>query len=40
VRLLAPLAPPIILNSGQNDWDHRDEKPAVEAMIPSSSRSR
>src|SRR5207247_3403448 len=26
VRLLAPLVPPIILNSGQNYWDHRDEK--------------
>ena len=34
VRLLAPLVPPIILNSGQNYWDHRDEKPAVEQHDP------
>jgi 2-keto-4-pentenoate hydratase/2-oxohepta-3-ene-1,7-dioic acid hydratase in catechol pathway len=34
VRLLAPLAPPIILNSGQNYWDHRDEKPPVDAHDP------
>jgi hypothetical protein len=34
VRLLAPLVPPIILNSGQNYWDHRDEKPPVDAHDP------
>jgi 2-keto-4-pentenoate hydratase/2-oxohepta-3-ene-1,7-dioic acid hydratase in catechol pathway len=34
VRLLAPLLPPIILNSGQNYWDHRDEKPPVEQHDP------
>ena len=34
VRLLAPLVPPIILNSGQNYWDHRDEKPPVEQHDP------
>jgi 2-keto-4-pentenoate hydratase/2-oxohepta-3-ene-1,7-dioic acid hydratase in catechol pathway len=34
VRLLAPLVPPIILNSGQNYWDHRDEKPPVDAQDP------
>src|SRR5438105_10192957 len=34
VQLLAPLAPPIILNSGQNYWDHRDEKPPVEQHDP------
>jgi 2-keto-4-pentenoate hydratase/2-oxohepta-3-ene-1,7-dioic acid hydratase in catechol pathway len=34
VRLLAPIAPPIILNSGQNYWDHRDEKPPVEQHDP------
>jgi 2-keto-4-pentenoate hydratase/2-oxohepta-3-ene-1,7-dioic acid hydratase in catechol pathway len=34
VRLLAPLVPPIILNSGQNYWDHRDEKPAVDQKEP------
>jgi 2-keto-4-pentenoate hydratase/2-oxohepta-3-ene-1,7-dioic acid hydratase in catechol pathway len=34
VRLLAPLRPPIILNSGQNYWDHRDEKPAVDQKEP------
>ena len=26
--------PPIILNSGQNYWDHRDEKPAVDQKDP------
>jgi 2-keto-4-pentenoate hydratase/2-oxohepta-3-ene-1,7-dioic acid hydratase in catechol pathway len=30
VRLLVPLRPPVILNSGQNYWDHRDEKPTVD----------
>jgi 2-keto-4-pentenoate hydratase/2-oxohepta-3-ene-1,7-dioic acid hydratase in catechol pathway len=34
VRVLAPLVPPIILNSGQNYWDHRDEKPPVEQHDP------
>ena len=34
MRLLAPLVPPIILNSGQNYWDHRDEKPPVEQHDP------
>ena len=34
VRLVAPLVPPAILNSGQNYWDHRDEKPAVEQHDP------
>ena len=26
--------PPIILNSGQNYWDHRDEKPEVDQQDP------
>ena len=34
VRLLAPLVPPTILNTGQNYWDHRDEKPPVEQHDP------
>jgi 2-keto-4-pentenoate hydratase/2-oxohepta-3-ene-1,7-dioic acid hydratase in catechol pathway len=34
VRLLAPLVPSVILNSGQNYWDHRDEKPPVEQHDP------
>jgi 2-keto-4-pentenoate hydratase/2-oxohepta-3-ene-1,7-dioic acid hydratase in catechol pathway len=34
VRLLAPIRPPVILNSGQNYWDHRDEKPPVEQHDP------
>lgn len=34
VRLLAPLVPPVILNSGQNYWDHRDEKPEVDQKDP------
>lgn len=34
VRLLAPLVPPVILNSGQNYWDHRDEKPEVDQQDP------
>lgn len=33
-KLHAPLMPPIILNSGQNYWDHRDEKPAVDQEDP------
>ena len=32
--LLAPLVPPVILNSGQNYWDHRDEKPEVDQKEP------
>jgi 2-keto-4-pentenoate hydratase/2-oxohepta-3-ene-1,7-dioic acid hydratase in catechol pathway len=34
VKLLAPLVPSIILNSGQNYWDHREEKPPVEQHDP------
>jgi len=34
VRLLAPLRPVQILNSGQNYWDHREEKPPVEQKDP------
>ena len=34
VKLLAPLVPPIILNCGQNYWDHRNEKPAVNQKDP------
>ena len=34
VSLLAPIVPPVILNSGQNYWDHRDEKPPVEQHDP------
>jgi 2-keto-4-pentenoate hydratase/2-oxohepta-3-ene-1,7-dioic acid hydratase in catechol pathway len=34
VKLLAPLIPPVILNSGQNYWDHREEKPAVDQQDP------
>lgn len=34
VKLGAPLQPSIILNSGQNYWDHRDEKPPVEQHDP------
>ena len=34
VTLKAPLVPPIILNSGQNYWDHRHEKPAVDQKDP------
>jgi 2-keto-4-pentenoate hydratase/2-oxohepta-3-ene-1,7-dioic acid hydratase in catechol pathway len=34
VVLRAPLVPPVILNSGQNYWDHRDEKPPVEQHDP------
>lgn len=34
VRLLAPLMPPVILNSGQNYWDHRNEKPPVDQHDP------
>jgi 2-keto-4-pentenoate hydratase/2-oxohepta-3-ene-1,7-dioic acid hydratase in catechol pathway len=34
VRLRAPILPPVILNSGQNYWDHRDEKPPVDQKEP------
>lgn len=34
VRLLAPLRPITILNSGQNYWDHREEKPPVDPRDP------
>ncbi len=34
VRLLAPLKPVTILNTGQNYWDHRDEKPPVDQKEP------
>ncbi|MEZ5102129.1 MAG: fumarylacetoacetate hydrolase family protein [Thermoleophilia bacterium] len=34
VRLCAPIVPPVILNSGQNYWDHRDEKPEVDQKDP------
>jgi 2-keto-4-pentenoate hydratase/2-oxohepta-3-ene-1,7-dioic acid hydratase in catechol pathway len=34
VTLEAPVVPPVILNSGQNYWDHRDEKPAVDQKEP------
>ena len=34
LRLRAPLRPEIILCSGENYWDHRDEKPQVEGREP------
>lgn len=34
IRLLAPLRPGIILCSGENYWDHREEKPEVTAKEP------
>jgi 2-keto-4-pentenoate hydratase/2-oxohepta-3-ene-1,7-dioic acid hydratase in catechol pathway len=34
VRLLAPIVPSLIFCSGENYWDHRDEKPAVERKDP------
>ena len=34
VTLKAPLIPPVILNSGQNYWDHREEKPEVDQKDP------
>ncbi len=34
IKLRAPLAPPIILCSGENYWDHREEKPDVEGREP------
>jgi 2-keto-4-pentenoate hydratase/2-oxohepta-3-ene-1,7-dioic acid hydratase in catechol pathway len=33
-KLLAPLRPGIILCSGENYWDHREEKPEVTAKEP------
>jgi 2-keto-4-pentenoate hydratase/2-oxohepta-3-ene-1,7-dioic acid hydratase in catechol pathway len=34
LRLRAPLRPEIILCSGENYWDHREEKPPVEGKEP------
>lgn len=34
VKLLAPLAPALILCSGENYWDHREEKPEVTRKDP------
>ena len=34
LKLRAPLAPPIILCSGENYWDHREEKPDVDGREP------
>lgn len=34
VQLLAPLLPTLILCSGENYWDHREEKPAVTRKDP------
>jgi len=34
VALLAPIQPSLILCSGENYWDHREEKPAVEGREP------
>ena len=34
VKLRAPVQPEIILCSGENYWDHRDEKPGVTAKEP------
>ncbi len=33
-KLLAPLTPSLILCSGENYWDHREEKPAVTRKDP------
>ena len=33
-RLLAPIEPTLILCSGENYWDHRDEKPEVTRKDP------
>ena len=33
-KLFAPLEPAVILCSGENYWDHRDEKPVVEGKEP------
>ena len=35
IKLRAPLAPPIILCSGENYWDHREENPT--SMVGSRS---
>ncbi len=34
VRLLAPLQPKVILCSGENYWDHREEKPVIDGREP------
>jgi 2-keto-4-pentenoate hydratase/2-oxohepta-3-ene-1,7-dioic acid hydratase in catechol pathway len=34
VRLLAPIEPRLILCSGENYWDHRNEKPTVDGREP------
>lgn len=34
VRLLAPILPALLLCSGENYWDHRDEKPLVTRKDP------
>src|SRR5687767_11706201 len=34
VRLKAPIEPSLILCSGENYWDHRDEKPEVTRKDP------
>lgn len=34
LTLLAPIEPRLILCSGENYWDHRDEKPEVEGREP------
>jgi 2-keto-4-pentenoate hydratase/2-oxohepta-3-ene-1,7-dioic acid hydratase in catechol pathway len=34
VTLLAPISPRLILCSGENYWDHREEKPVVEGKEP------
>lgn len=34
VRLHAPIEPRLILCSGENYWDHRNEKPKVDALEP------
>lgn len=34
VTLLAPIEPRLILCSGENYWDHREEKPVVEGREP------
>ena len=33
-KLFAPIEPAVILCSGENYWDHRDEKPVVEGKEP------
>jgi 2-keto-4-pentenoate hydratase/2-oxohepta-3-ene-1,7-dioic acid hydratase in catechol pathway len=41
VRLKAPIEPTLILCSGENYWDHREEKPEVTRKDPEfSSRPR